>query len=38
MGGFGVSPGTLIDGKELAKAGGTYKGLLLLNIIAEDCR
>jgi len=36
MGGFGVSPGTLIDGKELAKAGGTYKRLIkLLNIIAE---
>lgn len=37
MGGFGVSPGTLIDGKELAKAGGTYKRLIkLLNIIAEQ--
>ncbi len=36
MGGFGVSPGTLIDGKKLEDAGGTYKKLVkLLSIISE---
>ncbi|HEX2954447.1 MAG TPA: hypothetical protein VHR47_10765, partial [Bacillota bacterium] len=36
MGGFGVSPGTLIDGKKLEETGGTYKRLMnLLTIISE---
>lgn len=36
MGGFGVSPGTLIDGKKLEATGGTYKKLMgQLTIIAE---
>lgn len=36
MGGFGVAPGTLIDGKKLEEAAGTYKKLInLLNIISE---
>ena len=36
MGGFGVAPGTLIDGKKLDEAGGTYKKLIkMLSIISE---
>ena len=37
MGGFGVAPGTLIDGKKLEEAGSTYKKVItLLNIIVES--
>lgn len=36
MGGFIVSPGTIIDGKKLQEAGSTYKKVIaLLNIIGE---
>lgn len=37
MGGFGVSPGTLVEGKKLEDAGGSYKKLVkVLDIISES--